>query len=691
MIVRERVSRTLWMIGPSLLLLLGCGWNTRAQTRCSEVATDEHYIVREVKVNTLFGGAPPELKEALAAHRGEKYSADDEGGRQITRDVYRAEVKDFFAKGETAVNQDRRAGINQQNALYVRFKLIDDCVIRVPVPECQTSPNLKDEQGHPIDKCLDIKIKIKVVPINTGSLSANLLDLARSNKLRFYRELPKGLRTFNPSFWVDYDRDYGATAVVNSTIDMLELATPEDETNPARNTQLHLSVDARKSLQKRFYDTTSVLTLARTRPLKPVSGLGLSASFSASEQPQGDGLRLINSARIGGNAIVNMARGPFSKLGLGANYRRASNRLYAGAGVLAEHSAENAFESRAFLDGEIARGFVRGAIWFDGASRASGSHGSYQRVATMVGYARELVWPEQKCHVVKTADDQEKCEFSSTNAPALGLEMLFGAGHAWGSVPEYARFYGGNSSGNFLYDAVNEAAPVVMPNGPLIRSFGRNRVGTRGALNDLRGGTAYWHYNLSVAIPLKKLSRPLIPAEVVIGGDPGSQGECHDCASLKSVLKEQVKGEKFIFIDAMALRAMTPQQREDLALDDDDPANPLTTEEKARLAAADEVFKDKQQAVTPEAEKVWKRLTPTIEYIADHANLYAIRPLMMFDAARITARDSPSQRTRLAFGGGIQFNVVVAKFEIGYVRTVRRIAGDQKGNFVVRMLFEKLF
>ena len=63
----------------------------------------------------------------------------------------------------------------------------------------------------------------------------------------------------------------------------------------------------------------------------------------------------------------------------------------------------------------------------------------------------------------------------------------------------------------------------------------------------------------------------------------------------------------------------------------------------------------------------------------------------MFDAARITARETPNQRMCVALGGGIQFNVVVAKFEVGYQRTVRSMPGDQKGNFVVRMVFEKFF
>lgn len=687
MIVTKCIISAKWII-PSLLLV-ACAWTTPLQAQCVEVGTNEGYRVRDVKVDTLFGGVPPELKAALSKHLGEKYSADDEDGRQVSRDVFRREVEKFFAEGETAVNQDRRAGINQQNSFYVRATHLTDCVKTVSIPECQTTPGLKDEQNRPVDKCLDVTVKVRVVPIHMGNVGANLLDLARSNKLRFYRELPKGLRTFNPSFWVDYDRDFGATAVLNSTTDVLELVSPTDGANAGRNTQLHFSVDGRKSLHKRFYDTASVLTLSRTRPLERLSSLGLNASFSASEQPQGDGIRLSNAARVGVNMIVDLPSGPLSRLSLVANYRRANNRLYNGAGILSERSAENAFEGRALLDGKIAGGFMRGALWFDGA-RASGSNDSYRRIVTMVGYAREFLLPDKACRIVKTEDNQEMCEFSATNAPTLGVEMLFGAGRAWGAVPEYARYYGGNSSATFLYDAVNGAAPVAMPNGPLIRSFGRNKAGARGALNRLQGGTAYWHYNLSVAVPLKKLSRPLIPAELVVGS-PADSLECKDCSSLKDTLKNQVSGEKFIFIDAMAVRRMTPEQREDLALDDSDPQNPLTPEERARLAAADLVFEQERKNIQPEADKLWKRLTPTIEYIADHANLYAVRPLMMLDAAKITDKENVGQHMRLAAGGGIQFNVVVAKFEVGYLRTVRSVPGDQRGNFVIRMLFEKLF
>ena len=507
-----------------------------------------------------------------------------------------------------------------------------------------------------------------------------MLDLARSNKLRFYLNLPKGLRTFSPSFWIDYDRDYGATAVAQAKVDLLDVVASGDKASSAGNTKLHFLFDGHKSLQSRFYDTTSVLSLARSRPLEDLTSLALDLSFSAHEEPQGTGVRFNNAVRVGFSTSLNLSKGPLSKLSWGLNYRRSDNRLENSAGHLVESRTDNVYESRAFVDGKIAKGFLRGAVWFDGASK-SASAGAYQKLAATVGYAREFPLPHKPCEIATTEDGKEQCQFAEKNAPALGVEMLFGAGHSWGQLPEYARFFGGNSAGNFLYDAVNDPAPLDMPNGPLIRSFGRNQAGVQA--NSVRGGTSYWHYNLSVAIPVTKLSRPLIPAEEVAAvPDDSGRLTCSGCTSLKGALKNQVSGEKNIFIDAMAVRQLTDQQREDLALDPDDPSDPLTPDEQARLAAANQAFEDQQRAIQPQADRLWNRLTPTIEYIADHANLYAIRPLIMLDTAKITAKETPDQRMRVAVGGGIQFNLVVAKFDLGYMRTVRSMPGDQRATLL---------
>jgi hypothetical protein len=40
---------------------------------------------------------------------------------------------------------------------------------------------------------------------------------------------------------------------------------------------------------------------------------------------------------------------------------------------------------------------------------------------------------------------------------------------------------------------------------------------------------------------------------------------------------------------------------------------------------------------------------------------------------------------------GLQLTVVIARLEIGYFRTVVRSAGDDRDNFLVRLVFQNLF
>jgi len=63
----------------------------------------------------------------------------------------------------------------------------------------------------------------------------------------------------------------------------------------------------------------------------------------------------------------------------------------------------------------------------------------------------------------------------------------------------------------------------------------------------------------------------------------------------------------------------------------------------------------------------------------------------MFDIARISARGYGDSKVRVGLGGGVQLNIVVAKFELGYIRTIRGLPSDGSGNFIIRTVFEKLF
>jgi hypothetical protein len=691
MIARKRYPRLSLLLILSLPLLLWA-WPIPAQAQCSgdNLSEASGYLVRDVKVETLFGRAPRRLKDILGKHRGERYrtTSDDfviSGSASGTsRTVYRREVENFFEQ-DSAVALDRLFGLTGQDSLYIRATYLTDCVTIVPEAECRAT--LKDGAGQPAPKCLDVSVRVTVLPINTGNLAANLLDLARSNKLRFYRELPRPLIAFNPSFRMEQDREYGTAMGGGVSTNLLSLPSAlNGEPEPAQNTQLRLSASALKSLQESFYDTAMGLSLSHVRAAELLQKITFDSTFTAHRQPLGAGTVFTNAMHVGASTLIKPKEGILSQISLGAGYRLAGNRFFTRAGLPDELTSEQAFESRAIADGSIGRGFLRVGAWFDVASPES--EPDYRRYAAMVGYSRDFFLPHWKCRVVADGN-QERCLFPEKNGPAIGVEMLFGAGRAWGSVPEYARFYGGNSNSSFFYDAVDSPSVIGMPAGPLIRSYGRNQGGVETGGNAGRGGTSYWHYNLTASFPVPRLSRPLIPAELVIA-QPGDSGRlsCSNCTSLKDLLKRQVGSGKNIFIDALAVQRLTSEQRNDLALDPDDG---LTPEESARLASAEKAFARAREAVKPEADRLWSQLDPTVGYIADHANLYSVKPIVMFDAMRLSARGEPDYRTRLALGGGLQFNIVVAKFEVGYMRTIRHLPGDQRGNFVARMAFEKFF
>jgi hypothetical protein len=228
-------------------------------------------------------------------------------------------------------------------------------------------------------------------------------------------------------------------------------------------------------------------------------------------------------------------------------------------------------------------------------------------------------------------------EFPVAPNQTIGLELLAGAGHVWGDAPAPRRFFGGNSPGQFLYDSVSSPHLVAMPQGPLIRSFGEAEAnGDRGRA--VGGGDAFWHLNANLTVPIRPWSRPLIPAE----------------AEVREMLRNGIftSGRNFL-ITALKNQGMS-----------------------------------REEAVA-EADKTFNEIRPATEFIIDEANLYAVKPLLMFDAAGLSGggRDS----TWLAAGGGVQLTIVTARLELGYMHTLRGPVDDDRGNFFARLIFQNLF
>ena len=89
------------------------------------------------------------------------------------------------------------------------------------------------------------------------------------------------------------------------------------------------------------------------------------------------------------------------------------------------------------------------------------------------------------------------------------------------------------------------------------------------------------------------------------------------------------------------------------------------------------------------ARREFKSINSALGSLVDEANIYALKPLLMFDAARINGE--ADSKTRYGIGGGLQLTFVVAKFEAGYIRTLRPTPGDNRGNFVLRLFFQNIF
>jgi hypothetical protein len=226
----------------------------------------------------------------------------------------------------------------------------------------------------------------------------------------------------------------------------------------------------------------------------------------------------------------------------------------------------------------------------------------------------------------------------------VGLEVMAGSGYAWGNPPEYSRFFGGSSATDFLYEPLNSARVKAFPLGPTLRSFGDQQAGLRGANGLVSGGNFYWNLNLKLAFPIAGWSQPLIPA---ISDENGK--------TLSSKLKSQVKGASNTLIEQFISHGYS---------------------EKEAIAKTNAIFEND--------------ITPTINYLADRANLYSIKPILLFDVAQISGNDGGS-KVWAGVGGGVQMNIVNARLETGYMQTIAPAADTSNGNFFLRFVFQNFF
>lgn len=716
--------------GASLsVFLLNFAFFVTAHAQCVDSSAVNDYRVRSIRFNSLFGRLPKELRQMLDAHRGERYSAE-------RAKEYIDEIVAFRANDPVQQKYERL--IVNKLKLSVKGGLTElECVAKADPAECQ-----RDFPGS--TQCVDVTLRRYFVELDALDSSPYLLLFPRSALAAFYGALPRPLLALNPGLDAGQDRRVGPTLGADTATDLLDLrdlfgktsSRGTDNQPPARsttsptsasdlnvttvaggsgaatdgnaaasdlsgsNTSLLLRLKGMKALAKDFYDGGAGLTLVHIDPLNTLQRLRLAASFEAQHLPRGKDEFLRNAASLDFGADLRFKTPPLKLIDLQAGYRWSRNRFSGTSTTAPAVNTENGFAARAIFDGSIRKGLTRSALWFDGGKI---DRGSYRRLAGMFGYGKEFVI-ERKLdfHKISPPELGTECwtvysDEPKKNESTVGVEVLAGAGHLWGTVPEYARFFGGSPAGQFLHDELAAPAVSAFPTGPMLRSFGQSQAVTVIGPGNTRGGSSYWHANLNVAVPISAWSRPLIPHEWVTTSalkpeDERFKGHVPEgaliCRDLKSTVKTLVSISGVnLMVNQQARDQLTDAQKRDLRLRNKENR---TAEEETRLAAAEADLTAAKAAVKPGIEDLFNsEILPITDFIADHANVFAVKPLFMFDAGYL--RLPGSSTTRYAAGGGLQLDVILARFEFGYLARLSRTRADPRGNLVARLVLKRFF
>ena len=465
------------------------------------------------------------------------------------------------------------------------------------------------------------------IDVSLVQIGNNVLPIPRSALATFYENVPKPLLVLKPVVAILHDRAFGTALSGAFEGDLLSLANFQRPNDAAEATsRLEIRGEGTKSIEENFYRADAGLRYSVRHDTGLLQELSLDADFDGVREPYGDGEHK-RTAGVG-TLGVKLKFAPNTRLWLNAGYRGADDEV--NNTTLSSKSSANEQTGRLLLDAipPTITGFVRAALWEESGWQSNSSD-SYQRLVGRVGYEKEIpVAPNQ----------------------SVGVEIIAGGGRTFGRDPGYTRFFGGNAAGQYLYDSPTGASLLKMPSGPLIRSFGENEAGLRDSRGRVVGGDAFWHVNLNVTIPIPSLSRSLIPNEVTDLKD--SNG---NLVSVKQMLGRQIN------VSGPNMLAATLQEQG-----------------------------MSEQGATDRAKEILQEVTPAADYIINDANLYSIKPILMFDAAGMSSH-SASSESWLAAGAGIQLTVVTAKLEVGYMQTLSGPTFGSRHNIFARLVFQNLF
>jgi hypothetical protein len=471
-----------------------------------------------------------------------------------------------------------------------------------------------------------VVIRAYYLRIDLYNTGRNTLPVPRSAKPTFFYEVPSLLLAAAPAVSFTNDRQYGAALSLQTNNNILQ-APGIKKDKTSKPYRLNFNLDLRKSLVHSFHTVGINLDFARPVYQDSTIGWNLGIRSEITHHPLAKGISKQELLRIFGSIQKNLKAGMLKKYALSAGARFVENS-YTLINTPEIQVPETGYEFFGLAEGRILRGTSRLGLWFDAAiPRKNVTLKGYQRLSGRLAYATVLGSGHQN----------------------LDAEAMIGGGYTWGYPGGYNQFFGGNTAGNFLFAPFQSIQNRVHPEGAIVRSLGEREGTLNGPGLVVTGGRTFWHLNLNFSIPVSRWARPLIP-DIVISEEPRRM-------TLRSALKGQVGSAKNFILDDLITTNGFP--------DDEN------TE-----AIADRIIN--------------RDIRPTLDYLADRANVYTVKPLLLFDIGRLGDHDFKNV-TWLAAGLGIQVKIVVARLDLAYMHTLSPSEYAGTGNLFLRFILENFY
>jgi hypothetical protein len=442
---------------------------------------------------------------------------------------------------------------------------------------------------------------------------------------------PSFLERYNTTFSILNDAGYGTSGAIAISSYLTDQKAGNQPVNTERN-KLGMDLFARRAFVNNYYNYKVGIDYSQVG-ISSGRGLWIEANYGNKREPVLDSSIWVEEASVGGGLKMRWKDGIIRRMkgGLSGGYSGSATEATV---IINEKNTSSQGLLRGFILADLRTfenvqdGSTRIAGWAE-TTVASQDQG-FQRMAATVGHMQHF----------------------GTGYNTLDFELVGSAGIAFGNPPQAKRFYVGSDTSNIFSLSPITQDNIDFPVGPMFRGLGQSQGGVNYLNGREIGGTSYASVNLSIGIPIKSWSKPLIPEDA-------------------EVIKD----------------------------DDEDPIplnEYLVTESEKQFNSALRIAKARGDIT--EAEVTESRITfpqevvPVVNYLATKATLYSIKPVIYADYALLSSRVSGSSATSyFGIGGGVRASILNADLEVGYMHTISPVKSSGEGNVFLRFLLRELF